>query len=150
MTEMAGQGEAWKDSWNFGTNSEAMNINYWWLRHINNQIDIFIQAWHGQALSMQAYDVMFDSLKMLEALASPKIDKDQVEANLKDLEAMFAQCYQRDAEGKIQRYDPTMLRRIKSLLFSTFTMMLSKLEQNGILTFAKKDPRQAAGQFQNM
>lgn len=147
---MAGQGEAWKDNWNFGTNAEAMNINYWWLRHINTQIDIFIQSWHLQAESMQAYDVMFDSLKMLEALVSPKIDRDQVEANLARLEDMFTRCYQRDAEGKIQRYNPTMIREIKNLLFSTFTLTLTKLEVAGILTFAKKDPRQAAGQFQNM
>lgn len=127
-----------------------MNINYWWLKHINTQIDIFITAWHNQTLSMLSYDVMFDALKMLEALVSPKIDKDDVEKNLATLDEMFLACYQRDAEGKIQRYNPAKLREIKKLLYDTFVLILIKLEAEGILTFAKKDARKAAGQFQNM
>jgi len=136
---------------NFGWDGKRpMNINYWWLEYIKDQIGIFM---HYRQNLEKIYDditcmtMMFEALEMLEALTSPKMDNDEVERNLEWLQNNIPAAYSRSNEGEIMAYNPWLCFVIRRRLLNVFRLSLIKLEKNGLLTIAVTKPTDAMGKF---
>jgi len=136
--------------WDFGFHGTAMNINYWWLEYIKNQIGIFMYYWQTAEFSDNIrLERMYEALEVLEALTSPKVDNDEVEKNLTWLQTNIPDAYRRNADGEIVSFRPSLIFSIKRTLLQTFKLMLIKMERSGLLTMPEQRPQEAMGRFQN-
>ena len=90
---------------------------------------------------------MYKALDCLESTTSPKIDNDEVEANLKIIEKNVSKMEQKDENGKMVCYYPDVIYNTVKLMNETYKLLLIKLEEKGMLTRKQKDLRKAMGDF---
>ena len=133
----------------FGIFGQEMNINYWWLEYIKDQIGIFQYYWQGDESPERSLNKMYGALEMLEALVSPKVDDDEIEKNLTWLKNAIPNAHIRDNEGKIVSYCPKLIWAINGKLITTFKLLLVKMERNGLLTIHRIKPGDAMGNFKS-
>ena len=122
-------GDQWSGDFNF-------------IQNIDLAIKIF-----AEALFMDNFEQMFNSLQFLEIITSPEIDHDDVEKNLEWLELNLQKYNIVDGEGNVLGFNPMYKLQVKKIMRDTLRKILIKLEQRGIYTRKGKDPSHAMGQF---
>lgn len=124
--------------------TEKFNINIPYLLGIYKNIEIYRSAWYNDDL-----EIMLKSLHQIEAESSPKIDNDEVEQKLKELNREIEQITQRNVKGQIVSYNPEMLNGVQIKLNETFKLLMQKLEKKGMLTFQMPDPGRAMSRMED-
>lgn len=123
--------------------SEKFNMHIAWLVKIDRLITLF-------TMSRVENDIenMFIALDLLEATISPKVDKDEVEENLKWLEENRDSHNVLDYSGSKDGEETEKKKEIIKKCMDTFKLILLKLQKSGILTYVAGDPGKAMGKFQ--
>jgi len=99
------------------------------------------------AMRNRNYDQMLNHLVLLETLISPKVDNDEAENLLGEIESDIGKMILYDDAGTIIKYYPEMIRITVQKCNKVLALLLCKMEDAGMLTRKKLDPRQAMGKF---
>lgn len=121
------------------TNKE-WSMDFFLISNLNTLIQQYIEA-----RFIDNYDAMFKAIDCLEMLSSPKVDNDDVEKNLKEIETLLESTEQRDETGNVICEYPARKKKLKHLLNETFRLILVKLEKKHIYTQEIQDPNKAMG-----
>lgn len=126
-------------TWN---REEAFNIHLLYLESIHALINQYVlSAFQGD------YETAHNSLGLLAAMMSPKVDIGNIDEELDKIEKLFDQAYVRDSNSEIMRYHPNKIKEIKKGCRKCFKELLGMLEGQGMLTFVPKDFRHTMGDF---
>ena len=124
--------------------TEKFNINIPYLLGIYKNIEIYRAAWYNDDL-----EVMLKALHQIEAESSPKIDNDEIEKNLQELDLKISRITTNDVKGKVVAYNPNTLKEVQTLLNKTFKLLMVKLEKKVMLTFQMPDPGKAMSRMED-
>jgi len=124
------------------SHDQEFNMNISWLQRIDYLIHIF-----GIGLFEGDIKAMYNALMMLEIITSPKLDNDEVEANLEEINKNLSTYILVDWRGQSTGYDSIKKHEVEQLCVKTLQQIMIKLEAKGILTRGKADPTKAMGNF---
>ena len=122
--------------------SREWNMNLGWILYLNDIVKLY-----GEAHLNDDYERMYKCLRLLESTISPKIDNDESEQKLKKIKLNIRAMIVKDAEGRTIKYFPRLIDETVDLLEEVYSLLLLKLEKEGILTFKPKDPKTIFGNF---
>lgn len=122
--------------------SERFNMNIAWLIKIDRLITYFTMARLDEDIEQ-----MYNSLELLEAVTSPKVDNDEVEKNLKWLNENKGGFCVFDYSGAKEGEIASKKKEIVNVCMVTFKLIMQKLQKSGILTYIAGDPGKAMGNF---
>jgi hypothetical protein len=125
-----------------GYDKDAMNINVLYLESIHALINQYIITCFRGDME-QALNV----LSLLATTMSPKVQTTQEEELIDKIEAGLSKAIIRDTDGQIIRYNPLVLQQSKLWTRKVYKMLLTKLDQRGMLTFSPKDYKSILGDF---
>lgn len=124
-------------------NSGTFNMNVAWLVKISVELDKYFMFRYTKD-----FDGMFMALEHLEILTSPKIADEKIETKLRWIEKNKDKWCVRDNEsGRVTQINSANASRLSEELRLCLRMLLTRLDDAGILTKLKQDPRKAMGKF---
>ncbi len=121
---------------------KGFNMNLAYLSNINTLIKAYF-LYNFE----EDFEGMFKALQNLEIISSPKIDNDDVEKKLEWLEENKDKWCIKDSKGNVVRINYKHKRTLNRQFNECFRLILLKLENKGMLTKLREDPRRAMGKF---
>lgn len=124
--------------------TEEINMNSLYLRLIFDEMVAFVNGSHQQDVNS-----MYDSLYVIDALISPKVDTSDYNLKLRWIEANIGNSIIKDEEGRPLYYRPQLVSAIKKQLYIVFKIMLKLMSDKGMLTFVQQKPGAAMSKFRS-
>jgi len=122
--------------------TDEFNMNMGWIEFLNRLLFVY-----GNANFADDYWGMYKCLKLMESTLSPKIEYDKVEINLMKIKKNLRQMIVKNKEGQIIKYYPDLIDATVELLDETYSLIMIKMDEAGVLTRKPKDPKKAFGNF---